>query len=62
MQAAGRAASGVFGPTLGGPVAIGHVPAGQAAEGEQQFADLRGGRVPLRIARTPFTKPGYERG
>ena len=62
MPAVGRAESGVFGPTPGGPVALGHVPAGHAAEGAQLLADLRGSRVPLRIARTPFTKPGYKRG
>ncbi|MBL8588433.1 MAG: glycine cleavage system aminomethyltransferase GcvT [Methylobacteriaceae bacterium] len=60
--AVGRVTSGGFGPTIGGPVAMGYVPTRQAADGAQLFADLRGSRVALRVAKTPFIAPGYKRG
>ena len=56
----GRVTSGSFGPSVGGPVAMASLPA-DIPEGETVFAELRGKRVPARIAPMPFVKPTYKR-
>ena len=56
----GRVTSGSFGPSFGGPVAMASLPA-DIPEGETVFAELRGKRVPARIAPMPFVKPTYKR-
>ena len=50
----GTVTSGGFGPTLNAPVAMGYVPASLATLGTQVFAEVRGQRLPLRVAATPF--------
>jgi aminomethyltransferase len=57
----GTVTSGAFGPSLGGPMAMGYVPAGLAATGTRLYAELRGKRLPLRVADMPFVKPNYKR-
>jgi aminomethyltransferase len=57
----GIVTSGAFGPSLGGPMAMGYVPSGLAATGTRLFAEVRGKRLPLRVADMPFVKPNYKR-
>lgn len=53
--------SGGFGPTVGGPVAMGYVPAAQTEAGTTIFGELRGKRQPLRVAKLPFTPANFKR-
>ncbi len=57
----GTVTSGVYGPTVEGPVAMGYVPAAQAEPGTRLFAEVRGKRLPVTVAELPFTTPGYKR-
>jgi aminomethyltransferase len=60
-EALGTVTSGVFGPSAEGPVAMGYVPAAQAAAGTRLFAEVRGKRLPVTVAKMPFITPGYKR-
>ncbi|MGA7488198.1 MAG: glycine cleavage T C-terminal barrel domain-containing protein, partial [Xanthobacteraceae bacterium] len=53
--------SGGFGPSLNAPIAMGYVAAAVAKGGASVFAELRGERVPLRLAPLPFIAPKYKR-
>jgi aminomethyltransferase len=57
----GKVTSGGFGPTLNAPVAMGYLPPPLAAVGTQVFADVRGQRLPLRVAAMPFVPNTYKR-
>jgi aminomethyltransferase len=57
----GAVTSGGFGPSLNAPVAMGYLPATHAAPGGLVFAELRGQRLPLRIAPMPFGPNTYKR-
>ena len=57
----GAVTSGGFGPSLNAPVAMGYVPTRLAADGTQLFAEVRGQRLPLRVAATPFVPNTYKR-
>jgi aminomethyltransferase len=57
----GKVTSGGFGPSLNAPVAMGYVPAALQAPGTQLFAEVRGQRLPLQVAATPFVKNTYKR-
>jgi aminomethyltransferase len=57
----GTVTSGGFGPTLNAPVAMGYVPAALASVGTQIFAEVRGQRLGLRVAATPFVPNTYKR-
>jgi aminomethyltransferase len=57
----GIVTSGAFGPSLDRPMAMGYVPSAQAAIGTRLFAEVRGKRLPLRVADMPFVKPNYRR-
>jgi len=57
----GVVTSGAFGPSLDAPMAMGYVPSAQAATGTRLFAEVRGRRLPLRVADMPFVKPNYKR-
>jgi aminomethyltransferase len=57
----GRVTSGGFGPCLNAPVAMGHLPAAFALPDTRLFAEVRGQRLPLRIAATPFVPNTYKR-
>jgi len=57
----GRITSGGFGPTVGGPVAMGYVPADMAATGGKVFGELRGKRLALTIESLPFVAAGFKR-
>jgi aminomethyltransferase len=60
-DAIGTVTSGGFGPTLNAPVAMGYVPTAFAANGTRVFAEVRGQRLPLTIAPTPFVPNTYKR-
>ncbi|MGL5165204.1 MAG: glycine cleavage system aminomethyltransferase GcvT [Afipia sp.] len=57
----GTVTSGGFGPTLNAPVAMGYLPTALSTEGTVVFADVRGQRLPLRVAPMPFVPNGYKR-
>jgi aminomethyltransferase len=57
----GKVTSGGFGPTLNAPVAMGYLPAALAAIDTRVFAEVRGQRLALRVAVTPFVKNTYKR-
>ena len=57
----GQITSGGFGPTLGGPVAMGYVPAHLAAAGTTVYGELRGKRLPLTVTALPFTPANFKR-
>ena len=57
----GTITSGGFGPTVGGPVAMGYVAAEHAATGTTIYGELRGKRQPLTVAKMPFTPANFKR-
>ena len=57
----GQVCSGGFGPSLGGPVAMGYVDADHAAIGTQIWGDVRGRRLPVTVAALPFVPAGFKR-
>jgi len=61
-QVIGRVTSGGFGPSLGGPLAMGTVHSEHAALETEVFAQVRGKLVPMRVVRTPFVAQRYYRG
>ncbi len=57
----GTITSGGFGPTVGGPVAMGYVPAELAAPGTTVHGELRGKRLPLTVTKLPFVAANFKR-
>ena len=57
----GIVTSGGFGPSLNAPVAMGYLPSPLATPGGLVFAELRGQRLPLRVASMPFVPNTYKR-
>ncbi len=57
----GRITSGGFGPSVGGPVAMGYVPANQATPGTRLWGELRGKRLPVTVCALPFHPTNYKR-
>ena len=57
----GHVTSGVFGPSVGAPVAMGYVPSRLADPETRLFAEVRGKRLPIRVSKMPFIEPGYKR-
>src|SRR5690349_5116028 len=57
----GNVTSGGFGPSLNAPVAMGYVPTPLSAVGATVFAEVRGQRLPLRVAAMPFVRNTYKR-
>lgn len=57
----GHVTSGGFGPSVNGPVSMGYVATGCAADGTALWGELRGKRVPVRVARLPFVPAGFKR-
>jgi len=60
--AVGRVTSGSFGPTVGGPVAMGYVATEFATVGTELEALVRGKPQPVVVAKTPFVPQRYYRG
>ncbi len=61
-KAVGKVTSGGFGPSVGGPVAMGSVASGLAAPGTKLNAVVRGKPLPVEVARLPFIEQRYYRG
>jgi aminomethyltransferase len=57
----GNVTSGGFGPSVNAPVAMGYLPTSHATVGGLVFAELRGQRLPLRVAAMPFVPNTYKR-
>ena len=57
----GRVTSGGFGPTVGGPIAMGYVTAAHAAAGTEVALLVRGKPLPARIVPLPFVPHRYHR-
>lgn len=57
----GHVTSGVFGPSVEGPVAMGYIPTRLTKTDTRLFAEVRGKRLPIRVADLPFIEPGYKR-
>jgi len=57
----GKITSGGFGPTHGGPVAMGYVPKDFTAEGTDVQLLIRGKAHPAKVAKTPFVPQRYKR-
>jgi len=55
----GEITSGGFGPTVGGPVAMGYVRTELAEPGTELDLMVRGKALPASVAKLPFTKHGY---
>lgn len=58
----GHVTSGGFGPSTGGPVAMGYVTPPLAKPETRLFADVRGTKVPVDIHPLPFTQHRYRKG
>jgi aminomethyltransferase len=58
----GKVTSGGYGPTVGGPVAMGYVPSALARPGASLTALVRGKAHALRVVELPFVEPRYHRG
>jgi aminomethyltransferase len=61
-RAVGTVTSGGFGPSLGGPVAMGYVDAAQAADGTRLSLVVRDVPRPAQVAPMPFVPTRYYRG
>ncbi|MGP6089174.1 glycine cleavage system aminomethyltransferase GcvT [Antarctobacter jejuensis] len=57
----GHVTSGGFGPSVNGPVSMGYVAAGCAGDRTALWGELRGKRVPVRVAKLPFVPAGFKR-
>jgi len=57
----GEVTSGGFGPTVGGPVAMGYVATPFAEPGTPVRLVVRGKALPAVVAALPFVEPGYRR-
>jgi aminomethyltransferase len=57
----GEVTSGGFGPTVGGPVSMGYVPAAHAAPGTRVSLVVRGTPIAATVATLPFVAHNYKR-
>lgn len=57
----GTVTSGAFGPTLEGPMSMGYVDTAFSKTGTKLTGEVRGKRLPLSVAETPFTPANYKR-
>ncbi|WP_053145837.1 glycine cleavage system aminomethyltransferase GcvT [Pseudomonas sp. P97.38] len=58
----GTVCSGGFGPTLGGPLAMGYLDSAYVALDTPVWAIVRGKKVPLLVSKMPFVAQRYYRG
>jgi len=58
----GAITSGGFGPTVGGPVAMGYIDTAHAADGTEIGLMVRGQRRPAHVTPLPFVPHRYKRG
>ncbi len=57
----GAVTSGAFGPSHGGPVAMGYVAVDFAGPGARLFGEVRGKRLPVQVADGPVHSGNYKR-
>ncbi len=57
----GKVTSGGFGPTVGGPVAMGYVTAEHAKVDTPLWGEVRGKRLPLTVTKMPFVAANVKR-
>jgi aminomethyltransferase len=60
--ALGTVTSGTLGPTVNQPVAMAYLPTAYTAPGTEVHAEVRGKRLPMRVAAMPFAPHRYHRG
>ncbi|MEM7057097.1 MAG: glycine cleavage system aminomethyltransferase GcvT [Pseudomonadota bacterium] len=60
-QQIGHVTSGVFGPTIEGPVAMGYVANDHSETGTEIQIEVRGKHLPAKVVDLPFITPGYKR-
>mgnify|MGYP000138530526 CR=1 FL=1 len=60
-ESIGTITSGGFGPTVGGPVAMGLIATDHSKLGTTVYGELRGKRLALTITKMPFTPAGFKR-
>lgn len=60
-QSIGTVTSGGFGPTTGGPVAMGYVATEHSKIGTVLWGEVRGKRMPLTVAKLPFVAANFKR-
>jgi len=61
-ESVGQVTSGGFGPSLGGPLAMGYVTATQAAVDTPLLVVVRGKELPCKVVKLPFVQQNYFRG
>lgn len=61
VKPVGMVTSGVFGPSVNAPVAMGYLPTELSEPGTKVFAVVREKRLPVEVATLPFITPHYER-
>ncbi|WP_300548398.1 glycine cleavage system aminomethyltransferase GcvT [Roseovarius sp.] len=57
----GQVTSGAFGPTIQAPMSMGYLPKPLATEGTVIYGEVRGKRMPVRVAKLPFTPANFKR-
>ncbi len=57
----GKITSGGYGPTVGHPVAMGYINSEYVDSNDNLFGELRGKRVPVKIAQLPFVPLNFKR-
>ncbi|MFN7726980.1 MAG: glycine cleavage system aminomethyltransferase GcvT [Rubrivivax sp.] len=61
-QRLGTVSSGTLGPSVNQPIAMAALPLAFTAAGTEVFAEVRGKRLPMRVAAMPFAPHRYFRG
>ena len=57
----GKITSGGYGPTVGHPVAMGYINSEYVDSNDNLFGELRGKRMPVKIAKLPFVPLNFKR-
>lgn len=60
-EAVGHVTSGAYGPSIEAPMSMGYVAASHASAGTTLYGEVRGKRLPVRVADMPFTPSNFKR-
>ena len=60
-EAVGHVTSGAYGPSIEAPMSMGYVAASHASVGTTLYGEVRGKRLPVRVAEMPFTPANFKR-
>ena len=60
-EVVGKITSGGYGPTVGYPIAMGYIASEYANREDDLFGELRGKRVPVKVAKIPFVPLNFKR-